>query len=36
MAHPEQVNEILDAGAARLAPIAAETMAEVREKMGLR
>jgi len=36
MAHPEQVNEILEAGAARLAPIAAATMAEVREKMGLR
>jgi len=36
MAKPELVNEILDAGAARLAPIAAETMAEVREKMGLR
>jgi len=36
MAHPEQVNEVLEAGAARLAPIAAATMAEVREKMGLR
>jgi tryptophanyl-tRNA synthetase len=33
---PEIVDEILAAGAARLAPRAAETMAEVREKMGLR
>jgi tryptophanyl-tRNA synthetase len=35
-ANPAKVDEILAAGAARLAPIAAETMAEVREKMGLR
>jgi tryptophanyl-tRNA synthetase len=35
-AKPEQVDEILASGAARLAPMAAETMAEVREKMGLR
>jgi tryptophanyl-tRNA synthetase len=35
-ADPAKVDEILAAGAARLAPIAAETMAEVREKMGLR
>jgi tryptophanyl-tRNA synthetase len=33
---PGMVEEILAAGAARLAPRAAETMAEVREKMGLR
>jgi tryptophanyl-tRNA synthetase len=33
---PGMVDEILAAGAARLAPRAAETMAEVREKMGLR
>ncbi|HUQ42900.1 MAG TPA: tryptophan--tRNA ligase [Candidatus Limnocylindria bacterium] len=33
---PAVVDEILAAGAARLAPKAAETMAEVREKMGLR
>ncbi|MBI2780464.1 MAG: tryptophan--tRNA ligase [Chloroflexi bacterium] len=36
MAKPALVDEILAAGAARLAPIAAATMAEVREKMGLR
>jgi tryptophanyl-tRNA synthetase len=36
MANPGEVDEILDAGAARLAPLAATTMAEVREKMGLR
>jgi tryptophanyl-tRNA synthetase len=36
MAKPATVDEILAAGAARLAPKAAETMAEVREKMGLR
>lgn len=35
-AHPDRVTEIVEAGAARLAPLAAETMAEVREKMGLR
>ncbi|HYL41621.1 MAG TPA: tryptophan--tRNA ligase, partial [Candidatus Binatus sp.] len=36
MARPGEVDEILAAGAARLAPVAAATMAEVREKMGLR
>jgi tryptophanyl-tRNA synthetase len=33
---PGLVDEILAAGADRLAPMAADTMAEVREKMGLR
>ncbi len=33
---PAMVDEILAAGAAKLAPIAEATMAEVREKMGLR
>ena len=36
MAKPAQIDEILSAGASRLAPIAAETMAEVKHKMGLR
>ena len=36
MANPGRIDEILAAGAARLAPIAAATMAEVRHKMGLR
>ncbi len=36
MARPDRVDEILRAGAERLAPAAAATMAEVREKMGLR
>jgi tryptophanyl-tRNA synthetase len=36
MAHPAQVDDILEAGAERLRPRATETMAEVREKMGLR
>jgi tryptophanyl-tRNA synthetase len=36
MANPATIDEILAAGAARLAPIATATMAEVREKMGLR
>ena len=36
MAQPGRVDEILRAGAERLAPLASETMAEVREKMGLR
>jgi tryptophanyl-tRNA synthetase len=36
MAHPSEVDGILEAGADRLAPIAAATMAEVKEKMGLR
>ena len=33
---PDLVNDILAAGAARLAPMAAETMDDVRRKMGLR
>jgi tryptophanyl-tRNA synthetase len=36
IAHPTRIDEILQAGAERLAPRAAETMAEVRERMGLR
>jgi len=36
MAHPGTVDEILRAGAERIRPIAEATMAEVREKMGLR
>jgi tryptophanyl-tRNA synthetase len=36
MAHPEQVEGILEAGADSLRPKAEATMAEVREKMGLR
>jgi tryptophanyl-tRNA synthetase len=36
MAHPDHLMEILRAGADRLAPKAAGTMAEVRDKMGLR
>ena len=36
MAHPAEIDGILEAGADRLAPMAAATMAEVREKMGLR
>jgi tryptophanyl-tRNA synthetase len=36
MAHPAEVDGILEAGASRLAPLAAATMAEVKEKMGLR
>jgi tryptophanyl-tRNA synthetase len=36
MARPEEVDGILEAGADRLAPLAAATMAEVKEKMGLR
>ena len=35
-AKPAMVDEILAAGAAKLAPRAAETMAEVRDRMGLR
>ena len=35
-ADPERVDEILAAGAERLAPLAADTMDEVRHKMGLR
>ncbi|MGB1657187.1 MAG: tryptophan--tRNA ligase [Longimicrobiales bacterium] len=34
-AHPDRVREILDDGAARASRIARETMAEVRERMGL-
>jgi tryptophanyl-tRNA synthetase len=36
MAHPAEIDGILEAGADRLAPIAAATMAEVKERMGLR
>ena len=36
MAHPAEIDGILDAGADRVAPVAAATMAEVKEKMGLR
>ena len=36
MAHPAEIDGILEAGADRLAPLAAATMAEVKEKMGLR
>jgi len=36
MADPAQVDEILAAGAERVRPLAVTTMAEVREKMGLR
>ncbi len=36
MAHPAEVDGILEAGADRLAPVATATMAEVKEKMGLR
>jgi tryptophanyl-tRNA synthetase len=36
MAHPEEVEGILEAGADRVRPLAEATMAEVREKMGLR
>src|SRR5262245_6105540 len=36
LANPERLDEILRAGADRLAPRANETMAEVRERMGLR
>jgi tryptophanyl-tRNA synthetase len=36
MDHPEQVDDILAAGAERIRPIAEATMAEVRQKMGLR
>ena len=35
MAHPAEIDGILEAGADRLAPAAAATMAEVKEKMGL-
>jgi tryptophanyl-tRNA synthetase len=36
LAKPAQIDEILAAGANRLAPMAADTMSEVRQKMGLR
>jgi tryptophanyl-tRNA synthetase len=36
MADPARVDEILAAGAERIRPLAQSTMAEVREKMGLR
>ena len=36
MAQPDRVDQILAAGAERLRPMAAATMAEVRERMGLR
>jgi tryptophanyl-tRNA synthetase len=36
LANPAQLDEVVRAGAERLRPIAEETMAEVREKMGLR
>jgi tryptophanyl-tRNA synthetase len=36
MAHPAEIEGILEAGADRLAPKAMATMAEVRERMGLR
>ncbi len=36
MAHPDRVDEVLSAGAERLAPRAAATIDEVRERMGLR
>ncbi|HUG29428.1 MAG TPA: tryptophan--tRNA ligase [Candidatus Limnocylindria bacterium] len=36
MAKPDTIDEILAAGANRLAPLAADTMAEVKQKMGLR
>jgi tryptophanyl-tRNA synthetase len=35
-AKPELVDEILAAGSNRLAPLASDTMSEVRQKMGLR
>jgi tryptophanyl-tRNA synthetase len=36
MANPAEIDGILEVGADRLAPVAAATMAEVKEKMGLR
>ena len=36
MADPGRVDRILDEGAERIRPIAQATMAEVRQKMGLR
>lgn len=36
MARPDTIDEILAAGSSRLAPLAADTMSEVKQKMGLR
>jgi tryptophanyl-tRNA synthetase len=36
MSHPAEIDGILEAGADRLAPVAAATLGEVKEKMGLR
>jgi hypothetical protein len=36
LANPTEIDEIVRAGAERLRPMAEATMAEVREKMGLR
>ena len=36
MAHPAEIDGILEAGADRLRPVAEATLAEVKEKMGLR
>ena len=36
MADPDRVERILEEGAERIRPLAEATMAEVREKMGLR
>ena len=36
MAKPDTIDEILAAGSSRLAPLAADTMSEVKQKMGLR
>src|SRR5258705_13944743 len=36
MAHPAEIDGILEAGADRLLPMATATMSEVRERMGLR
>jgi hypothetical protein len=36
LANPSEIDEIVRAGAERLRPMADETMAEVRQKMGLR
>ena len=36
MTHPAEIDGILEAGADRLRPKAEATMAEVRERMGLR
>ena len=36
MAHPDEVDGVLEAGADRLRPTAQATMDEVRQRMGLR